>query len=222
MNRPTPSYRDTTTGISVGVNTLIKNTYLLLSMTLLFSGAVAWVAANAHVKPLGFLVTIAVMFGLLFLLNIKKNSILALPLVFLFTGFFGYTLGPIVDMYLKTAAGTNILVTALGGTGVMFCALSMYAFASKKDFSFLNGFLFTGMIIVLVAVVANIFLKLPVLYLTISAVSVLLACGFILFDTSRIIHGGETNYVMATVQLYLDIYMLFINLLNLLTAFNRN
>jgi len=202
--------------------TLIKNTYLLLSMTLFFSGAVAWISAQMHVQPLGFLPSIIIMFGLLFLLNVKRNSVWALPLVFLFTGFFGYTLGPIIDLYLRTAEGTNILVTALGGTGVTFCALSAYALTTKKDFNFLSGFLFAGLVVVILAALANFFIKMPALYLVISAVSVLLACGFILFDTSRIVNGGETNYVMATVSLYLDIYMLFINLLNLLTAFNRN
>ena len=205
-----------------GANTLIKNTYLLLSMTLLFSGAVAWVAASMHVQPPGLILSLVVMFGLLFLLNVKRNSVWALPLVFLFTGFFGYTLGPVIELYLRMPGGVNILTTALLATGVIFCGLSAYAFTTRKDFSFLNGFLFTGMIVVLLAIVANFFLKMPVLYLVISAALVLLACAFILFDTSRIVNGGETNYVMATVQLYLDIYMLFVNLLTLLTAFNRN
>ncbi|MCY4176949.1 MAG: Bax inhibitor-1/YccA family protein [Endozoicomonadaceae bacterium] len=203
-------------------NSLIKNTYMLLSMTLFFSGAVAWFAANAHARPLGFLPTIILMFGLLFLLNAVRNSVWALPVVFLFTGFFGYTLGPVIGYYLQTPGGTNVLVTALMGTGVTFGALSIYALTTRKNFNFLSGFLFAGIIVVLLAALANFFLKMPVLYLVISAVSVLLACGFILFDTSRIVNGGETNYVMATVSLYLDIYMLFVNLLSLLSAFNRN
>lgn len=207
---------------SISANTLIKNTYLLLSMTLFFSGVVAWFAASMQVKSLGFLPTLIIMIGLLFLLNTKRNSVWALPIVFLFTGFFGYTLGPVIGLYLQTPGGTNILVTALGGTGVTFGALSLYALTTKKNFNFLSGFLFAGMIVVLLAAFANFFLKMPVLYLVVSAVSMLLACGFILFDTSRIVNGGETNYVMATVSLYLDIYMLFVNLLTLLSAFNRN
>lgn len=207
---------------STSANALIKNTYLLLSMTLLFSGAVAWFAASMHVKPLGFLPNIIIMFGLLFLLNVKRNSAWALPIVFLFTGFFGYTLGPVIGLYLQTPGGTNVLVTALMGTGATFGALSLYALTTRKNFNFLSGFLFAGIIVVLLAALANFFLKMPALYLVISAVSVLLACGFILFDTSRIVNGGETNYVMATVSLYLDIYMLFVNLLTLLTAFSRD
>ena len=202
--------------------TLIKNTYLLLSLTLFFSGGVAWIASQMHVQPLGFFPSIIIMFGLLFGLNAKRNSVWALPLVFLFTGFFGYTLGPILEIYMRTAAGTNILVTALMGTGATFFALSAYALTTKKNFNFLSGFLFAGIVVVILAALANFFLKMPALYLAISAASVLLACGFILFDTSRIVNGGETNYVMATVNLYLDIYMLFVNLLSLLTAFSRN
>ena len=222
QHRAASQTRTATVNAPLQATTLIKNTYLLLSMTLFFSGCVAWVAASMHVRPLGFFPSILIMFGLLFLLNAKRNSILALPLVFIFTGFFGYTLGPIIDLYTRTASGTNILVTALMGTGVTFCALSAYALTTKKNFNFLSGFLFSGCIVILLAALANIFLKIPALYLVISTVSVLLACGFILFDTSRIVNGGETNYVMATVSLYLDIYMLFVNLLSLLSAFNRN
>ncbi len=206
--------------VSRAMNPMIKNTYLLLSMTLLFSALIAWVAAQMHVQPMGFMSLIA-MFALLFVLNKARNSVWALPLVFLFTGFMGYTLGPIIDLYTQTESGSKILMNALMGTGVTFCALSGYALTTQKDFNFLKGFLFAGLIISFLAIIANIFLAMPVLNLVISIISVLIASGFILFDTSRIVNGGETNYIMATVSLYLNIYMLFVHLLNLLSIFNR-
>ncbi len=210
-----------TLSVPSSVTPLLKNTYLLLSMTLFFSAIVAWVSASMHVAPMG-LMSLIFMFGLLFALNKAKNSIWALPLVFLFTGFMGYTLGPIIDLYTNTAAGSALLIQALVGTGVTFCALSGYALTTKKDFNFLKGFLFAGLVVSFLAIIANIFLEMPALNLVISVISVLVASGLILFDTSRIVNGGETNYVMATVSLYLDIYMLFVHLLNLLSAFNRD
>ncbi len=202
--------------------TVIKNTYMLLALTLIFSGVVALVTAQMHVSPLHPILALIIMFALLFAVTAKRNSLWALPLVFVFTGFMGYMLGPIIDLYMRSSAGTNVLVTALLGSGATFFALSAYALTTKKNFNFLSGFLFAGCIIIFLAVIANFFLKMPALYLAISAVCVILACGFILFDTSRIVNGGETNYIMATVNLYIDFYMLFVNLLSLLSAFNRN
>jgi modulator of FtsH protease len=149
-----------------------------------------------------------------------ENSAAGLAVVFAITGLLGLGLGPLLSHYLAIPGGGRLVATALGGTGAIFLGLSAYALTTRRDFSFMGGFLFAGMIVVLLAMVANIFLEIPALHLTISAVMVLLMSAMILFDTSRIINGGETNYIRATVSLYLDLYNLFVSLLQLLTAFS--
>jgi len=143
-----------------------------------------------------------------------------LPAIFLFTGLLGGSLGPMLNAYLSLANGPQIVMQALGGTAIIFLSLSAYALTTRKDFSFMGGFLMTGLIVVLIASLANIFLAIPMLSLVSSAAIVLIMSGLILFDTSRIIHGGETNYIRATVGLYLSIYNLFVNLLALLGVMN--
>jgi modulator of FtsH protease len=159
-----------------------------------------------------------VLFGTLFALHKFQNSIWSIPLVFFFTGFLGYSAGPIVNFYLSMANGGEIVTTALSMTGITFLGLSAYAVSSRKDFSFLGGFLMIGLILVIVASIANIFFAIPVLSLAISGVGVLVFSGFILYDTGRMVNGGETNYVMMTVSLYLNIYNLFMMLLHLTGA----
>lgn len=198
-------------------NKVLKNTYALLSMTLLFSALMAGVSMAMEVPPFVPLLTLGGAFLLLWLVLPKTaNSAAGIGVVFAITGLLGFGLGPMLNAYLSLANGSQIITTALGGTGVIFLGLSGYALTTRRDFSFLGGMLFVGLIVVLLAAIANIFLAIPAMSLTISAVVILIMSGLILFDTSRIIHGGETNYIMATVALYLDIYNIFVHLLHIL------
>lgn len=216
-----PIFTRSTSESWIAEHSVLKNTYLLLSLTILFSALTAWVAMAVQAPPMGILLSLVGMFGLLFLTTHLKNSVWGLVSVFAFTGFIGYMLGPIVGMFLRSYANGGFLVlSALGTTGVTFLGLSMYALTTKKTFSALGGFLTVGLLVVIVGSIANIFLKMPGVYLAISVATSFIASGLILFDTARIIHGGERNYIMATIALYLDIYMLFINLLQLFAAFS--
>jgi modulator of FtsH protease len=207
-------------GLSESASKVLRSTYLLLSMTLFFSAGMTALAVSMQAPPMHWLLSIGGMIGLLFALQAMRNSVWALPLVFAFTGFMGWSLGPTISYYLQSAGGASVVGNALFGTAAVFLSLSAYVITSKKDFSFLGGFLFTGLIIAVLGSVALMFFQIPVLSLALSAMLVLLASGYILYDTSRIIHGGETNYVMAAVALYVDIYLLFANLLALLGIFS--
>ena len=207
---------------ALATNKLLRNTYALLSMTLLFSALTASVAIFTNAGFVNPIISLVVMLGTLFVLHRAQNSVWSLPLVFFFTGFMGYTLGPIINAYLGLANGGQIVTTALALTGITFLGLSAYAIGSRRDFSFMGGFLLTGLIVVVVASLANLFFAMPALQLAISAVGVLVFSGLILYDTSRMVHGGESNYVMMTVSLYLNIYNLFMMLLHLLGAFNSD
>jgi modulator of FtsH protease len=200
-------------------NKVIRNTYMLLSMTLAFSSVMAFVAMATGARPISWIVMIAVFIGGPFLIHAVRKSIWSLLLTFVFTGFMGYVLGPIVTLYLAQPNGSEIVMGALSTTAVMFVGLSAYALTTRKDFSFLGGFVFVGFLVVLAAIIANIFLAIPALSLAISAAAVLVVSAAILFDTSRMVHDGETNYVMMTVSLYANIYVLFLHLLNLFHAF---
>jgi modulator of FtsH protease len=201
----------------VATNRLIRNTYSLLALTLLFSGLTAGLSMVLAVPPMAYLFCIGGALVLVwFVLPKAARSANGLWVVFGITGLLGFGLGPILSIYLALPNGSSVVMTALGGTGVIFLALSGYALTTRRDFSFLGGFLFTGFIVVLVAIIANLFLQIPVLSLVISAVVILIMSGFILFDTSRMVNGGETNYILATVSLYLSIFNIFIHLLHLL------
>lgn len=198
-------------------NKVLKNTYALLSMTLLFSALMAGVSVAVNPPYFTGLVTsIVAMLVMWFVLPRTANSGAGVLVVFGITGLLGFGLGPLLNAYLHTANGAQLIMTSLGGTGIIFLALSAYALTTKRDFSFMGGMLMVGMIVVMIAALANIFLEMPALSLTISAVVILLMSGFILYDTSRIVNGGETNYIMATVGLYLSIYNIFVSLLQLL------
>ncbi|MFT4518841.1 MAG: modulator of FtsH protease [Halioglobus sp.] len=205
---------------ALSTNKVLRSTYMLLGMTLLFSAATAGISMAVGFPPLPWFVTLGMMFGLLFLVHKTANSAWGLLNVFLFTGFIGAMLGPMLNMYMAMANGPALVMQALGGTAIVFFGLSAYALTTRKDFSYMGGFLTVGLLVAVVAMVANIFLNIPALSLTISAAMVMVMSGFILFDTSRIINGGETNYIRATVSLYLNIYLLFMHMLNLLTAFS--
>lgn len=203
----------------LSTNKVLKNTYLLLSMTLIFSAAMAGVSIYLNFPPIHWILQIGGMLGLLMLTNVFKNSSMGVLCVFAFTGFMGLTAGPTINMYLTFFSnGAELVMTAAGGTGVIFLALSGYVLTTRKDFSFMGGFLFVGVIVMIVASLANMFFQIPALQLALSAASIMLFSGYILYDTSKIINGGETNYIMATIQLFLDIYIIFMNLLHLLGA----
>jgi len=203
---------------ALATNKVLRNTYALLSMTLIFSAITASIAIATNAAPVNWILQLVVLLGTLFALQKFQNSVWSIPLVFFFTGFLGFTAGPIVNFYLGMANGGDIVMTALSMTGITFLGLSAYAVSSRKDFTFMGGFLMIGLILVIVASIANIFFAIPALSLVISAVGVLVFSGFILYDTSRMVNGGETNYVMMTVSLYLNIYNLFMMLLHLTGA----
>lgn len=207
-------------GRGLELNSVLKNTYLLLAMTLLFSALMAGVAMALNVRPLGLIITLAGWFGLLFLTTKFRNSPLGLVMVFAFTGFLGFTVGPIVNWYLAAIPnGGQVVMTALGATGVIFVALSGYVLTTKKDFTFIGGMLMVGILVAFLCGLAAIIFSLPALSLAVSAMFVLLMSGLILFQTSQIVHGGETNYIMATITLYITIYNLFMSLLHLFGLF---
>ncbi len=200
----------------LSTNKVIRNTYTLLSLTLLFSALTASIAVVTGMHFINPIITMVGYFGLLFLTTRFRNSSLGLLFVFALTGFMGLTLGPIVSAYLHLPNGGQIVMTAMGGTGVIFLGLSGYALTTRKDFSFIGGFLMVGILVAFLAGLASMFFTLPGLSLAVSAMFILLMSGLILYETSQIIHGGETNYIMATVTLYIAIYNLFLSLLQLL------
>jgi modulator of FtsH protease len=205
----------------LSTNKVLRNTYLLLGLTFLFSAFCSYIAFSMHVRPLNPLLMIAGVYGLMFLTQALRDSIWGIVGVFAFTGFLGYSLGPILNHYIMMFSnGTQLVTTALGGTGMIFFALSGYTLTTQKDFSFLSGFLFVGTMITMLAMIAGIFFQVPALQLAISAAFVLISSGVILLQTSEIIHGGETNYISATVTLFVSIYNLFLSLLQLLGAFS--
>lgn len=204
----------------LATNKVIRNTYILLSLTLLFSALMAGVAMVTNAPYLGPWITLGGYFALLFLTAKCRNSAMGLVCVFALTGFMGFTLGPIINAFMASETGSMIVMQALGGTAVIFLALSGYALTTRKDFSFMGGFLLTGILVAFIAALAGLFLDIPALHLAVSAAFLLLASGLILFETSNIIHGGETNYIMATVTLYVSIYNIFVSLLHLLSSFS--
>ena len=206
----------------LGTHTVLRNTYFLLSLTLLFSALMTTVAVALNAQP-GLIITLVGVFGLMFLTMKLRNSPWGLVSIFAFTGFLGFCMGPLISFYLKSYVnGAQLIMTALGGTGIIFFTLSAYVLVTRKNFNAIGGFLFVGLIVAIVAIIANLFLKIPGLQLAISAALVLIFSGFILYDTSRIINNGERNYIMATIALYLDIVNLFQNLLLLLGALSGN
>lgn len=194
---------------------VLRNTYALLSMTLLFSAAVAAAAAAWALPAPGLILSLVGMFGLLFAVHKLQNSGWALPVVFALTGFMGYTLGPVLAKVASLPGGSTTIAMALAATGATFLALSSYVLTTKRDFSFMGGFLFAGMVIALLAGLGAVFFQIPALGLAVSAMVALLSAGLILFETSRIVNGGERNYVLATVGLYVSIFNLFTSLLSL-------
>ena len=203
-------------------NRVVRNTYMLLSLTLLFSALTAGASMALKVPHPGLIITLVGYFGLLFLTTKFRNSGLGIAFVFALTGFMGYTLGPILNAYLGLPNGAQTVMTAMGATAAIFVGLSGYALTTRKDFSFMGGFLMVGILVAFLAGLGAIFFQIPALSLAVSAMFVLLMSGLILYETSNIIRGGETNYVMATVTLFVSIFNLFTSLLHLLGFMNSD
>ncbi|TWX52192.1 Bax inhibitor-1/YccA family protein [Colwellia hornerae] len=201
---------------AIEINKVLKNTYMLLSMTLAFSAVTAAITMTMNLPRGAALIMMLVAFGLMFVVNKKADSASGIFWIFAFTGLMGASLGPMLSQYAAMPGGPAMIMQALGGTALIFFALSGYALTSKKDFSFMGGFLMVGLIVAVVAMIANIFFQIPALSLAISAAVIMIMSGLILFDTSRIIHGGETNYIRATISLYLSVYNIFVHLLSML------
>jgi modulator of FtsH protease len=202
---------------ALATNKVLRSTYMLLSMTLLFSAAMAGVSMWFKLPYFGPIITLVGYFGLLFLTTKMRNSAGGIVCVFALTGFMGLTLGPLLTSYLEYIPnGGELIMTALGSTGLVFLGLSAYAVKSQKDFSFMSGFMMVGMLGLLAVIVMGLFVDLSAFQMAISAGIVLLMGAMILYQTSAIIHGGETNYIMATVSLYVALYNMFIHLLLLL------
>ncbi len=207
-------------------NKVLRNTYMMLAMTMIPTviGAFIGLSVNFSFMALhpimGSLLMFGAMMGLLFAVTALRNSVWGIAALLAFTFVAGVFLGPILQAALHLKNGAQLVGIAAGGTGLIFFSLATIATVTKKDFSFMGKFLFIGVIMLVVASLANIFFAIPVLSLAISAIAVMIFSAYILYDISQIIHGGETNYVMATMSLYLDIYNIFVNLLSLLMAFS--
>lgn len=206
----------------LSTNKVIRNTYALLSMTLLFAAAIAGVSVALKLPHPGLILTLVGYFGLLFATTKLRDSGWGVVSVFALTGFMGYTLGPIISHYLGLPNGGQTVMMAMAGTAAIFLGLSGYALTTRKDFSYMSGFLAVGVLVAFLAGLAAIFFEIPALSLTVSAAFVLLMSGLILYETSNIIHGGETNYVMATVTLFVSLFNLFTSLLHLLGFANSS
>ncbi len=205
---------------TAAANKVLRNTYTLLSITLLFSGIMAWVAAANNWPYLGPWVTLGGYFALLFLTTSLRNSAWGLLSIFALTGFMGATLGPVISAYTNFYSnGSQLVMMAMGGTGIVFLGMSGLALVSKRDFSWLGKFLFVGILVAFVAGLGALFFDMPALSLAVSSAFILLMAGLILYQTQAIIRGGETNYIMATITLFVAIYNLFTSLLHLLGFF---
>ncbi|MDF2185968.1 Bax inhibitor-1/YccA family protein [Grimontia hollisae] len=202
----------------LATNKVLRNTYFLLSLTLVWAAVVAGVSMAANLPYPGIIITLVGFYGLLFLTEKNKNNSMGLVFTFLFTGFTGYTLGPILNMYVGAGMGWAI-APALGGTALTFMAASAYALTTKRDLSFLNGMLLAGFVVIIVGMIANIFLQMPMISVALSGIFVLFSTGAILLTTQSIVRGGESNYISATITLYVSIYNLFLSLLQLLGIF---
>lgn len=207
---------------SLAGHKVLRNTYMLLAMTLLFSALMAGVSVAFSLPSMGLVVTLIGYFGLLYITTKLRNSAWGIAAVFALTGFMGLTLGPMINHYLSFPGGSGVVMNAFGLTAVIFLGLSAYVLVSKRDFSFMGGFLAVGILVAFVAGLGAYFFEVPALSLAVSCAFVLLMSGLILYQTSDIIHGGETNYIMATVTLYISIFNLFTSLMQILGFIERD
>ena len=200
---------------ALATNKVLRNTYMLLAMTLAFSSLVAGAVVALNLPAPGIIITLVGVYGLMYLTEKNRNNSMGILFVFLFTGFLGYTVGPLISMYLGAGMG-DVVVLALAGTAFTFFGLSAYVLTTKKDMSFISGMMMAGFVVLIVAMIGNIFLQIPALSLAISAMFILFSSGAILMQTSAIIHGGETSYISATVTIFVSLYNIFVSLLQIL------
>jgi modulator of FtsH protease len=212
------TYQTASAGSTIEINKVLRNTYTLLAMTLAFSAAIAGISMSLGLPHPGLIITLVGFYGLLFLVHKTAESSMGVVSCFAFTGFLGYTLGPVLNMVIG-AGGGDLIMIALGGTALIFFALSAYVLTTKKDMSFLGGMMTALFVVVIVGMIANIFLQIPAFSLAMSALFILFSSGMILMQTSSIINGGERNYILATVTLFVSLYNIFISLIHLLMAF---
>ena len=221
MDRIVASSSSSRAGSLLSTHRVLRNTYFLLALTLGVSAITATASTVLRLPSPGFLLTIVGFYGLMFLTYRTANSPAGILSAFALTGFMGYTLGPLLSSLLSVGAG-DIIMLALGGTALVFFCCSAYVLTTRKDMSFLSGMMMAGFVVLLVAVIANLFLQIPALSLAISCLFILFSAGAILWETSNIIHGGETNYIRATVSLYVSLYNVFVSLLSILGLSSRN
>lgn len=205
----------------LATNKVLRNTYFLLALTLSFSAIAAFVAMSLNLPPLHFGILLVGFYGLLFLNNMLANSAWGILSTFALTGFLGYTLGPILNLYIGAGLG-ELVVLALGGTAAVFFSCSFYVLTTKKDMSFLSGLMFSLFVVLVIGMIASFFFNMPAFQVAMSGLFVVFSTMAILYETSNIIHGGETNYIRATVSLYVSLYNLFLSLLNLLRIFGSD
>lgn len=205
----------------LSTHVVLRNTYFLLSLTLLFSAGMAAFAMVTNAAPPHFVILLVGMFGLSMLTTALRNSGWGLLAIFAFTGFMGYTLGPMLNMYLLAFTnGAQLIITALGSTGIIFLGLSAYALTTQKDFSYMSGMLFVASMVAFMAGIGAMLFNLPMLQLVVSGAFALISSAMILFQTNQIIMGGERNYIMATISLYISLFNLFVSLLQILSVFS--
>ncbi|MBU9853375.1 FtsH protease modulator YccA [Rahnella aceris] len=221
MDRIVASSSSSRAGSLLSTHRVLRNTYFLLALTLGVSAITATASTVLRLPSPGFLLTIVGFYGLMFVTYRTANSPAGILSAFALTGFMGYTLGPLLSSLLSVGAG-DIIMLALGGTALVFFCCSAYVLTTRKDMSFLSGMMMAGFVVLLVAVIANLFLQIPALSLAISCLFILFSAGAILWETSNIIHGGETNYIRATVSLYVSLYNIFVSLLSILGLSSRN
>jgi len=216
------------TALALEQNRVLRNTYLLLGLSMIPTviGAVVGINTNfaflAQYPIMGPLLMLAVLFGAMFGIAALRNSAWGVVAMLAFTFLMGWWLGPMLQYALRLSNGPQLIGLAAGSTGLIFFGLATYVTTTRKDFGFLGKFLFVGLILLLIGMIANLFFQVPAASLTISAVAVILFAGYMLYDVSAIVHGGETNYIMATLRVYIDIYNMFVHLLNLLLALAGN
>lgn len=220
MNNPLSSH-SVQSESAVQTNKVLRNTYFLLSLTLLWSAVCAGAAMAFNLPRPGIIVMLVGVYGLMFLTEKNRNSSLGLVFTFLFTGFLGYTLGPILNMYVAQGMG-DVIITSLGGTALAFMTASAYSLTTKRDLSVLNGVMMAGAIVLIIGMVASFFIQMPMFHLALSAMFILFSTGAILLTTQNIVRGGEANYISATITLYVSIYNIFVSLLSILGFSNRD
>jgi modulator of FtsH protease len=207
---------------SAAINKVLRNTYMLLAMTLTGSAVAAGISMALELSAMAGIGLSLLAFALVFVVMKTADKASGIAWVFVFTAVMGASIGPMLNRFAAMPNGSELIMQAFGATALIFFSLSAYTLTSKKDFSFMGNFLFVGLVLVIIAGLANLFFQVPALHLAINAVVVLIMSGLILFDTSRIINGGETNYIRATVSLYLNIFNLFTSLLQLLGVFGND